>query len=623
MRKKLIALLLPATAILAGFSGMAPASAAGTCDGGGGAGTHVDNAGTLTLSNCTLSGLSSGDGGAINNTGTLTLNNVTLTGNSAEGNGGAIWNSGTIHVNGVTVGGAGVNGNTASGDGGGIYNAGGIIDGTNLTVLGNSAVNGGGIYEAANGPAAVANASPSIVAGGSITVTNGTISNNTASSRGGGAYLNGPGVTLTGFTIAGNTSTGDGGGLLVASLANPAVVDQSTIGGGNHAGGGGGGAAVDSGTLQLTNSSVLNNSAVADGGGVLDINNDSLHFANDTFSGNTAVNGGGIADESCDNFIGVPPYTAAPGPGAPNFNGAIPAVNLTISGNTATANGGGLYTGGCGPFVALLNPTIADNKAAVGGGIWTNNRAEIDYGNALFARNAPENCVDTGGAGSGDLVDVGGANLDTGNTCQLDVPANTSDQINVANPGLDVLADNFGPAKTQGLLFSSPAIDAVVATACPAPATDERGTTRAQATKCDTGAYECTATTPTVTLVAPSSGPPGGGSVVTITGTGFDRPGKVLFGTTPGVNVVINSTTQITATTPPGTGTEAINIQTCRANNPASGVAAFTFVGLPPAGQPADGRGQNVPWAWLALAMLLATPAIGFALLGRRRRVIS
>jgi hypothetical protein len=119
-----------------------------------------------------------------------------------------------------------------------------------------------------------------------------------------------------------------------------------------------------------------------------------------------------------------------------------------------------------------------------------------------------------------------------------------------------------------------------------------------------------------VTQVQPNTGPPTGGTVVTITGTGFDRPATLTFGGTPGVGVTVNSGTQITATTPPGKGIETISIQTCRA----SSVSAFTFVTLPAAGRPAGGSGQGLPWAWVLLAMLVACPPLGLTLLGRRRR---
>jgi hypothetical protein len=52
-----------------------------------------------------------------------------------------------------------------------------------------------------------------------------------------------------------------------------------------------------------------------------------------------------------------------------------------------------------------------------------------------------------------------------------------------------------------------------------------------------------------------------------------------------------------------------------------SSVAAFTFIALPKAGHPVGGSGSGLPWAWMLVAMLVVGPALGFALLGRQRKV--
>jgi large repetitive protein len=58
---------------------------------------------------------------------------------------------------------------------------------------------------------------------------------------------------------------------------------------------------------------------------------------------------------------------------------------------------------------------------------------------------------------------------------------------------------------------------------------------------------------PAVTAVSPTSGPTSGGSVVTITGTGFTGATSVKFGNTAATNFSINNDTNITATAPAGT----------------------------------------------------------------------
>ena len=69
-----------------------------------------------------------------------------------------------------------------------------------------------------------------------------------------------------------------------------------------------------------------------------------------------------------------------------------------------------------------------------------------------------------------------------------------------------------------------------------------------------------TKTPPTVTAVSPDNGPKGGGTVVTITGTGFTGATSVSFGGIPATSFTINSATQITATSPAQNNPGTINV---------------------------------------------------------------
>jgi CSLREA domain-containing protein len=151
-----------------------------------------------TTSDVTISGLTiangiagtGGGGGITNGSGTVTVTNCTLSGNSAIASSGVIAN------------------------GGGIANGSGTVNVTNCTLSGNSATAlgiGGGI-------------SNSSVSGGTVNVTNSTLSGNIATGNGGGIFNNGGGtVTITNSTITGNMATtytsggstfpGDGGGI--------------------------------------------------------------------------------------------------------------------------------------------------------------------------------------------------------------------------------------------------------------------------------------------------------------------------------------------------------------------------------------------------------------------------
>ncbi|PPJ30273.1 cell shape-determining protein [Nocardia nova] len=68
---------------------------------------------------------------------------------------------------------------------------------------------------------------------------------------------------------------------------------------------------------------------------------------------------------------------------------------------------------------------------------------------------------------------------------------------------------------------------------------------------------------PTLTSVTPSSGPPSGGTVVVLTGTGLTGATAVSFGGTPATLFTVNSDTQITVLTPAHTaGTVQVTVTT-------------------------------------------------------------
>ncbi len=67
---------------------------------------------------------------------------------------------------------------------------------------------------------------------------------------------------------------------------------------------------------------------------------------------------------------------------------------------------------------------------------------------------------------------------------------------------------------------------------------------------------------PAITGISPSSGPPAGGTSVTITGSSFTGATAVTFGSTPASSFTVNSDSQITAVAPPGTGTVDVTVTT-------------------------------------------------------------
>jgi hypothetical protein len=191
-------------------------------------GGAVCNNGTTTATNSLFSGnLAGTHGGAIGNYSTLTVTNSKFLNNSANTNGGGIDSVGSLTVTGSTFG-----GNAAGFRGGGINSfVGTLLSISNSSFLTNTAgLYGGGV--ASDGPAATtitgstfsANSSANFGGaiemsgtGSSFTLTNSTLTDNTAVSQGGGVWWNPPSNTATldilNSTIADNVAGGTGGNI--------------------------------------------------------------------------------------------------------------------------------------------------------------------------------------------------------------------------------------------------------------------------------------------------------------------------------------------------------------------------------------------------------------------------
>ena len=214
-------------------------------------------------------------GGLFDTLGTSTLTDCTFSGNSASVNGGGLFTTGGT----TTLTNCTVSGNSAAVNGGGLYNNGGTtIAAPTARSAANSAVSG-------NAQAAAVQLS------GTTTLTDVTVSGNSAEQRRRPVQLqrhdhadqrhcqrqlrrrtaaacptyDGT-TTLTDCTVSGNSaSSGDGGGVF-NDLGTTTLLNCSVSG--NSAAVGGGLATYYYGTTTLTNCTVSGNSAASDGGGV-------------------------------------------------------------------------------------------------------------------------------------------------------------------------------------------------------------------------------------------------------------------------------------------------------------------------------------------------------------------
>jgi large repetitive protein len=89
---------------------------------------------------------------------------------------------------------------------------------------------------------------------------------------------------------------------------------------------------------------------------------------------------------------------------------------------------------------------------------------------------------------------------------------------------------------------------------------------------------------PSVTNVSPSSGPAAGGTVVTITGTGFTDATAVDFGTATATSITLESATQVTATSPAGTTGTTVDITVTGPGGTSATSSAdeYSYTGPPP-----------------------------------------
>jgi hypothetical protein len=87
---------------------------------------------------------------------------------------------------------------------------------------------------------------------------------------------------------------------------------------------------------------------------------------------------------------------------------------------------------------------------------------------------------------------------------------------------------------------------------------------------------------PVVSSVSPSSGPTFGGTVVSVTGTGFTGATQVLFGSTAGTALTVSSSTQLTVTSPKhSVGLANVHVVTPAGRSAVATGDGFTYVAPP------------------------------------------
>jgi CSLREA domain-containing protein len=261
---------------------------------------------TATLRSLIVTGASNGSG--IVNYGTLTLNSGTVTDNAGgtSGAGAGILNFDKLTLNNSTVSHNMVG---ANGFGGGIFNAlsAAALTVNNSTIRDNAAASGGGIVDygdfvvvTVNGSAITGNSAGfpdvagnggGIYGGGSLSITDSTISGNTAHNGGGGIYNSGT-LTVADSTISTNTATfGSGGGIFnsssVVNIVNSTIAGNTADAGGGIADEGGG---YGTGRLTLDYSTITGNNASSGGSGIFEFFSPTETLSDSIVAGNPGGN---------------------------------------------------------------------------------------------------------------------------------------------------------------------------------------------------------------------------------------------------------------------------------------------------------------------------------------------
>ena len=292
------------------------------------------------------------------------------------------------------------------------------------------------------------------------------IQSGSAVSAGGGAIFNNGSLQLSDSMVIGNSANHEGGGISNHSGATMTVTNSTISGNQGYFGGG----INNYGNLVLIKSTISDNSANADGGGISNLKN--LTITETTISGNTAsLSGGGIINHQI-----------------------LTIMNSTLSGNSANVDGGGIYNLG---IVTIYSTSVAFNKAdanidlnGVGGGVYNRIGSTFDLLNSLVAgnyvRGLSRDCA-------GSLNSFGRNLFKNVIDCTIVTSSGSWTYLNSIFT-IGPLQDNGGPTFTHALLLGSNAIDGGGQFCESNTSTflvyDQRGFNRVAGARCDIGAYE-------------------------------------------------------------------------------------------------------------------------------------
>ena len=342
--------------------------------------------------------------GAINNEGeadtigTIIVRRTTFTGNAANSDGAAVHNAaaGTIAIEDSDF-----RDNVTEAAGAAVYSTSGTltIEGTEFS--GNSAHDGGAVYSDGEITGAglrpqidiadsqftdnhVESAGGALVSGGDgeLTITNSDFVENFAPDEGGAVAGGGrSSIAITGSRFVGNQSSGSGGAVTFEGERPGSVTDtlfRENVAGASSVdevglpvegdGGGGGLHTGASGPFTVDGSTFELNEAYGDGGAI------AIHSFGTVRVTDTEVRDNHARGEE------------AGGGGVENGGERVTFTRVLVTGNTATANGGGIHNTSSNEFT-IVDSTVMDNEAENGGGFSNQSDSTLVIRGSVFADN--------------------------------------------------------------------------------------------------------------------------------------------------------------------------------------------------------------------------------------------
>nr|HRL13074.1 choice-of-anchor Q domain-containing protein [Aggregatilineales bacterium] len=280
--------------------------------------------------------------------------------------------------------------------GGALANASnGVVRLQNVTIRDSFATTaGGGIYSGE--PLEIECPEPCAAGTRRLEIINSTISGNSSGGEGGGVYVQLGTLTITGGTISANTAATGGGIFNAGELSETGIPSQANLNGvtisGNIAFGAGGGLYGDhEGVVTITNSSFSGNTSFDYGGGVAVVSKSSLTITGGSFTGNITVGEGGGVSTGVERSVTI---------NGTSFVGnkagqTLPSLEVPGEIVEGEGGGGGLSIGGSGP-ASVTNALFAENHAhGEGGGILIENHGTVEISDTVVR----DNQSDSGGGG--------------------------------------------------------------------------------------------------------------------------------------------------------------------------------------------------------------------------------